>query len=113
MTSDVPEATGLTIDTLGPDDGTLTLRCHGEIDYSTVRLLREHAETALTDPAPTVVLDLDGVSLLDSAGLGTLVEIHRLLQAEDRSMVLQTSQANMLRVLETTGMTSFFTVRPG
>ena len=96
MTSDVPDATVLTIETLGPDDGTLTLRCRGEIDYSTVRLLREHAETAL----------------IDSAGLGTLVEIHRQLQAEDRAMVLRTSQANTLKVLETTGMTGFFTVRP-
>lgn len=112
MTSDVPDATVLTIETLGPDDGTLTLRCRGEIDYSTVRLLREHAETALIDPAPTVVLDLDRVTFLDSAGLGTLVEIHRQLQAEDRAMVLRTSQANTLKVLETTGMTGFFTVRP-
>ncbi|QWZ09451.1 STAS domain-containing protein [Nocardioides panacis] len=113
MTSDVPDATGLTVDTLGPDDGTLTLQCRGELDYSTVRLLREHAEAALTTPAPTVVLDLDRVSFLDSAGLGTLVEIHRQLQAEGRTMVLQTSHANTLRVLETTGMTGFFTVRPG
>ena len=102
---------GLTIEAVPTEDGTLTLRCSGELDYSTARLLRDHGHDAVRTDAATVVVDLREVDFVDSAGLGTLVEIHRRLREDGHAMVLRTTQSSTLAVLRTSGMDGYFTVR--
>ena len=102
---------GLTIDTHTTDDDTVTLRCSGELDHTTSRLLRQRGAEAIDTGAATVVVDLEQVDFVDSAGLGTLVEIHKHLREEQREMVLRTSRPSTLSLLRTTGMDGYFTVR--
>ncbi|HET6214000.1 MAG TPA: STAS domain-containing protein [Micromonosporaceae bacterium] len=58
----------------------LTIGLRGELDYGTAPALREAISTALAaDPLPaTISVDLGGVTVVDSTGLGTLVVGYRI-----------------------------------
>jgi anti-anti-sigma factor len=77
----------------------------GEIDMSTSAQVR----AALRDPAsraPAVVLDLRGVSFMDSSGLGVVVGQHRRAREEGfRFAVVVAGATNVERVLELSGLT--------
>jgi anti-sigma B factor antagonist len=59
----------------GRGDAT-TLRVSGEIDLLTVEQLRTAIDRALAGPGRTFLVDLRGVSFVDCAGIGLLVEVH-------------------------------------
>jgi anti-sigma B factor antagonist len=76
--------------TTEPLEDAIVLRATGEIDMSTVDVLRGELDTARGE-ATTVLLDLSGVTFMDSTGL------HLLLDASHSSAV---------------GDWGFFVVRP-
>jgi anti-sigma B factor antagonist len=63
-----------------PMEAAILVRATGEIDMSTVDVLRRELDTARADDA-TALLDLSGVTFVDSTGL------HLLLDASHRSAV--------------------------
>ena len=64
-----------------PLEEALLVCAHGELDMGTVELLETRISTAL-DASSTVLLDLAGVSFIDSCGL------RLLLRSSDRAMRL-------------------------
>ena len=60
----------------------------GELDLATAPQLREHVSAQLADHAEIIVLDLAGVSFIDSTGL------HALIEASEQD-------GNRLRVIRT------------
>jgi anti-sigma B factor antagonist len=65
--------TPLTIDTVGRD-GSLVLVVEGELDIATSHLLDEALTRALSTDALSIVVDLHGVSFIDSTGLHVLIK---------------------------------------
>lgn len=54
--------------------GVLTVTVSGEIDHHTAKPLRERIDAAIyLFRAPSVVMDVAGVSFMDSAGLGLIL----------------------------------------
>jgi anti-sigma B factor antagonist len=68
QTLDVP----LRIDTI-ERDGSLVLMVHGELDIATSPLLDEALTRARDTDATSIVVDLRGLSFIDSTGLHVLV----------------------------------------
>jgi anti-anti-sigma factor len=60
------------------DQDVLTVEASGEVDMSTAPRLLEIVD-AVSDVVRLVVVDLTGVSFLDSSGLNTLVKAQRRL----------------------------------
>lgn len=54
--------------------GALVLVVQGELDIATSGLLDEALAQAQTTAAPTIVVDLDAVSFIDSTGLHVLIK---------------------------------------
>jgi anti-anti-sigma factor len=50
-----------------------------------------------------VLLDLGGVSFIDSGGIATLMSIHREMEVSLRRLEVRSAQGHVLRVLEMTG----------
>lgn len=74
----------LSITTRRLDNGTVEISPQGEVDASNAHEVRNAVEAALKEASPRrVQLNLVGVTLLDSAGIGVLVASHGL--AADRS----------------------------
>jgi anti-sigma B factor antagonist len=56
--------------------GTATLRLHGELDMAAAPKLAEVVHELQHDGAPEIVVDLRGLSFLDSMGLSALLGAH-------------------------------------
>lgn len=53
-------------------NGNLVVRLNGKLSLETVH---DFIETMRPEPAPSLVLDMSGVSFMDSAGVGALVSL--------------------------------------
>ncbi len=105
MTTVSPRLTGdlLTVDTVSVD-GAQRVVCVGEVDCSTVPALRRAVDEALAARPHAVVVDLEAVTFLDSAGLSVLAVAHRTAgRAGVRLRVLVGTRA-VTRALQVTGL---------
>ena len=84
----------LSIDT----DGTLVLQ--GEIDSYTAPDL---AERLAADP-PVEIIDVAGVTFIDSSGLRVIVEAHQSRATAGSRLVLRAPSAAVQRLLEISGL---------
>lgn len=85
-------------------DSTVRLSAAGEVDSSSAPVLRSEIDSVLNRPVEQIVLDLDEVSFLDSAGLSTLASAHR--RAAERGVRLRVlaSGRAVIRPMQITGL---------
>jgi anti-sigma B factor antagonist len=102
----------LDIHTDGDDQVLIT--ADGEIDLHTEPLLRKALFTALAhDSAHTVLVDISGVTFLDSTGIGALVKAHHAAAGTNRTVRLRNPQPLATRVLRVTGLEQTFGLPDG
>ncbi len=92
-------------------DGVAVVRASGEVDVSTTPALR--AELAsIPESAEKVVVDLSGVTFLDSTGLGVLIAAMKRLRDSDTGGQVQlvVTRPHIQKVLEVTGLTAVFPI---
>ncbi|MFE0678322.1 STAS domain-containing protein [Streptomyces sp. NPDC058867] len=82
----------------------------GELDRHTLHRITDVAE-ALTGQE-YLVLDLRGLTFMDSSGLHLLLHLHRRVQAAGGSLELSGARRPVLRVLDLTGTRALFTFSP-
>lgn len=82
--------------------GVLVLRVVGEVDFVTVRRLREEVCTYLSSDYRGLVLDFTGVSFLAACGIGLLAEIADQARTKGMTLRLVAHSPVVLRVLEVT-----------
>ncbi len=96
----------VTADLAGERDAVVVLRATGEVDLSTVNVLRRHLTEHLT-AGHGIVLDVTAVTFLAGCGLGLLAECAE--QARDNGVALRLvtdGTRPVLRPLEVTGLAS-------
>jgi anti-sigma B factor antagonist len=76
----------------------------GELDLYTAERMQGGIDEAEAVGADTVVLDLSGISFIDSTALGVLVQESKRLEGRGHSLVLVTNDPRTLRVFEVTGL---------
>jgi anti-sigma B factor antagonist len=81
------------------------VRVRGELDMATCPQLRERL-LELTDRI--VTLDFAAVTFMDSSGTGVLVEVQKRIRQDGGKLVLYGLGAQLLRVLEITGLGDHF-----
>jgi anti-anti-sigma factor len=92
-------------------DGTTALvRIEGEIEFATAPRLRSALLDLAQEGAVPVVLDLAGVTFVDSAGISLLIQAKKRLANTGSDLVLRTPQPNVRRVLEISGVTELFVI---
>jgi len=99
--SSVPQ--GLTIE---PEQqgSELHVRVRGELDMSTAPQLATALSEAGRGPAETVVLDLSGVTFIDSSALRVLVQSGRELSGAQRTLQIGPRSDMVARVLTMTSL---------
>ena len=93
----------LRIDTSSSNEST-TLAVSGEIDIDTVDLLRGAITEALQAGARNLLIDLNQICYLDSAGLGVLVGAYKRLGASRGSLTVRCAEPRVLRLFAITGL---------
>ena len=84
-------------------DGTVVVAVDGEVDLCAAALFERSLAIARDTDAPAIVLDLDRVSFMDSAGLHVLLQFSTAERTRDRLSLTQGSR-QVQRLLEITGV---------
>ena len=74
--------------------------------------LRSTVEDLLSGGGTKIVVNLDQVNYVDSAGLGALIEMHRKTAAKGGRLVLSNLGPNLKRALEIARLLSIFETSP-
>lgn len=92
-------------------DGAIPIvAVEGEIDIAVAPQLRSHLEDLLDRGDSSIVVDLTGVSFLDSTALGVLISTLKRCHASEGELCLVATDAQVLRVFEITGLTDVFSI---
>ena len=93
------------------EDATLVLAIEGELDLASAPSLKWELAEALAAGPRRVIIELSGVSFIDSTALGVLVTARRGLASGSR-LVLCAARADVLAVFELTGLDATFEIVP-
>lgn len=115
---DAPEAVGATTDgstftvDVTEEAGQVIAHVRGEIDLSTCERLRDAIEPHL-GPRQRIVLDLSGVSFMDSSCLGVLLRARTTLTDDGGSLILRNPSKAAKCLLSASGTADLFDAEIG
>jgi anti-sigma B factor antagonist len=92
--------------------GANAIALTGELDIETAPQLGEEVELAVWSTVGAFVLDLTGITFLDSSGLHALLRARAFLAREDRPLVLVCPAGPARRVLDLASVLDTFVVYP-
>lgn len=105
----IPSSSNLkiSVDQVGKD---AMVRLSGRIDVDSSPDLRERLRTILSEEAlpQTIIVDLAGVSYLETSGVATLIEALRIARHHQINFRLQGLSGATLRLFEVTGVLALF-----
>lgn len=92
--------------------GTTVLRVSGEVDSATSERLRAHLDDLLDvdDPPMSLVVDVSGMTFIDTTGLNVLVAALRRMRVYGGELTLSAPTAATRKLLAITGLDRAFTV---
>ncbi|HJZ62030.1 MAG TPA: STAS domain-containing protein [Miltoncostaeaceae bacterium] len=83
-----------------PAEGAALLVVEGELDIASAERLVGAVEALSGESGEPVVLDLSGVSFVDSSGVRALLEVERVTQGMGRPLALLRPSSAVTRLLE-------------
>ncbi len=86
------------------DGDDVEILLDGEMDHSTVEDFRRVLVSALARLPRRVVVNMQDLVFLDSAGIGEIIRARRLLASRDRELVVRNANPSITRVLEMMGI---------
>ena len=89
-------------------DKVTTIWCKGRIVLGDD--LHRLMVVALSQNTPEVILDLSSVNLIDAAGLGALVDVHKRFQCADKKMELRDPRRFVSHVVRITRLDTVFRI---
>jgi anti-sigma B factor antagonist len=108
--ADVASPLSLGIQIVDYDDEAV-VAVEGELDIATVSELQREIEPLWARPLNVLTVDLERVDFMDSSGLRALNELRTRAEENDVTFALFGVQPTVRRVLDITGMASFFELR--
>jgi anti-sigma B factor antagonist len=82
------------------------VRAEGELDISNVELFEEYLRAAEASSATHVLVDLNALSFMDSAGLRVLLLASRRAREDSKRLSVRAT-GGVRRIIELTGMASY------
>ena len=91
-------------------DDTTILKPEGDIDLGRSPTLRNDIRKAIEEKPRRLVVDLSGVSYMDSSGVATLVEAMQLARKASTKLVLCSLTDRVHSIFEIARLDQFFTI---
>jgi anti-sigma B factor antagonist len=97
----------IAVDEVGKD---AVVRLTGRVDVDSSPDLRDRLRTLLSENklAQTIIIDLTGVSYIETSGIATLIEALRITRHHQTNFRLQGLSGAVLRLFEVTGVMALF-----
>jgi anti-sigma B factor antagonist len=111
-TAVVKQELRVTLEPSGSGGSGPVLRVSGEVDIQTSPILDEHLQRVL-EGASSMVVDLGGVTFLDSTGLSVLIGGLKRCESAGGALRVASPRPNVRRVFEVTGLAEVFQIAPG
>lgn len=91
--------------TLQTEDRTLIATLSGEIDHHGAAPMRLEIDEKIEACQPeTLVLDFEGVTFMDSSGIGLIMGRHRVMEALGGEVIIRNPPPHIRRVMRISGM---------
>ena len=91
--------------TQGESAGVLTVSLAGELDHHAARMAIEQTEDLLAlYPCGQLVLELSGLTFMDSSGLAVVLHLHRTCARSGREFIVRGAPPQPMRVFEASGL---------
>lgn len=92
----------------------VTVYLMGEIDHHTARSIREEIDAAIEFNMPSLlILDFDGVSFMDSSGIGLVMGRFRNLQKNKASLSITNLPPHIYKVMKLSGIEKLAKIEKG
>jgi anti-sigma B factor antagonist len=92
--------------------GITVLELEGEVDLSTLPVLRDRLLRAATQQPGVVAVDIDAVAAMDDTGLGVLMGVAGRLRAHGGDLVLVCANPRLLELVHLTRLDRAIRVHP-
>ena len=93
-------------------DRNLLLELRGELDHHGARNALRELELALEAALPRkLVLDLEGITFMDSSGIALILRAQQRMQLLDGSLLVCNVPAQARRVLDAAGISRLVTIK--
>lgn len=94
--------------------GRVVVTATGEIDVTTAQELYDAIDrAAAANPrATTLIIDVAGVTFMDSSGVKCLLHAYRTMLARRGRVIVRDARPPVMRVLDLVGLGQLFTVYP-
>ena len=99
----------LTLESCALGDATV-LHCKGRIVFREEVVKLSHVVGESIETSDVVILDLKGVSAIDSAGLGEMVALHMWARGHGHALKMTGLSSRIRHLLELTNLTSVFEI---
>jgi anti-anti-sigma factor len=86
--------------------------CRGRIIFRSEAEALSHAVAAALQQSKHIILELQGVTAIDSGGMGELVALHMWAQGYGATLKLSGLSSRLLYLLELTNLTAVFEIFP-
>jgi anti-sigma B factor antagonist len=106
----MPEIPGSLKLSVSEESGRTVVVAEGELDLYTSPRLRESLTERIDGGARQLMVDLGGVTFVDSTALGVLVSALKRVRAEGGDLELRAPTPSARKVLEITGLNRVFTI---
>jgi anti-sigma B factor antagonist len=94
------------------EEGRAVVSVIGEVDVDSAPALRERLDQVIDRKAPLLVVDLLGVSFVDSTALGVLIGAFKKCRRDGLIMRLAVVDPRILKIFEITELTDLFPIYP-
>jgi anti-sigma B factor antagonist len=91
------------------DESMELLTVAGELDLSNSMELRRRVERAVREGRNRLVIDLTGLTHMDSTGMAALIDAHQLSKERGGGMALVITSESVRRTVEVRGLDRLFT----
>lgn len=93
------------------DNDKARIAASGELDIYSAPKLSDVIDAYVDAGATEVVLDLSGITFLDSTGLSAFLAAHQRLESQGGKLVLEGPGAQITRMFDLTGLTEHFVIK--
>ena len=93
-------------------EGTYVISLSGEVDLYTAPEFKQQLLDVIAEDAKEVVVDFTNTTFIDSTTLGVLVGGVKRLRSQDGMLSLVSSDRNITKIFEITGLDRVFTIYP-
>ncbi len=98
------------VDDISKESSIALVVLEGVIDAITIHQFRESMERIVNDQRYRIIMDLSGLSFINSSGLGVLLASLRAAESRGGDIKLVGVKPGIRKVLEVAGFTDFFQI---